>query len=295
MRDILIYIETGFDPVSLPASSLIVEAVIFFVVNVAFYLLRAFGLYALAKRQNLDKPWLCFLPIVWLFFAGKLMGTIIIGGKPYKGFALLATIVFGVGEILSLVTLFLAYFPLVGYYFSGGEVCLADAVIYENVLGGMGYVPYAFNSGAIYVKKYIAYPYGNYITVKNVVTILSLFVDVLSIANLVFSLLIFVGLFRKFWPQHYILATVLSVMGLFPIMVFIIRKNKAINFNDYIRSRYYGHGYQPFNGTNMGNGTTDNGFSGKGEEGGSGRVPPNPFSEFDDDNDKTGGDSPFGF
>ena len=128
--------------------------------------------------------------------------------------------------------------------------------------------------------------------VINALTLLNLLNNVLSIASTVFTTLIFIGLFRKFYPEHYLLATVLSVLGFFPIAIFAVRNRKAVNYNDYIRSRYYGRGFNPYVGTNMGR--PPYGFPGGAngqEENKTEKQPPNPFSEFDDDKQD---DNPFG-
>ncbi len=289
----IVYYFTDMENMEIKPAEVITAVCLNVAVIICFYVLRSIALYTLAKKQDVKNRWLCFVPFLWLYVASKLMGTIIIGGKTYKHFTLVATIVFALSEIISLVVIFFEYFPLVGYYLSGGEVNVANMTVYKNSLKIQGYEPYYFAADSIFVKGYMHYPY-DHITTGKVLTILNLFGGVLSLASLVLAILIYTGFFRKFWPERYVLATVLSVMGLFPIMAFVVRKKKPIDFNEYMRSRYYGHGYNPYGGATyhgQGNHYGQTPPNGRGEY--SRPEPESPFGEFEDN--KKDEDDPFGF
>ncbi len=284
IKNIIWYFNGDFDPLRLGFGSILAGVLIELAVILALYILRAVALYTIAKRQSIKKPWLAFIPCMWIFIAGKAMGTLLVKGKPAKNLALIATILFTVGEVLSLVINFLTYFPLIGYYLSGGEVVVMDIIV-PGEASVQGFVEYLFNT-TILVRPTggsggIVYPYANLNAVIWAINIMAILRDLLSIAVLVFSILIYVGLFRKFMPQHYVLLTVLSFLGLFPIMVFIVRKKNPVNYNDYLRSRYYGHGYNPYAGVNQNMGGAQTTSQDP-------KVPESPFEEFeekDKDND----------
>jgi hypothetical protein len=101
---------------------------------------------------------------------------------------------------------------------------------------------------------------------------------------------VYIALFRKFWPQHYVLATVLSVLGLFAPFVFAIRKKNAVNFSEYMRSRYnmyytpYGNPYgRPPYGNPYGNPYANPNAEQQ-------TPPEHPFSEFAERGEANPGD-----
>ena len=74
------------------------------VVVLGFYLLRSFGLYALAKRHGENKgAWTAFCPIIWVYIASKLAGEVAIFGKKIKSFAVVILIVACIAEGLILL------------------------------------------------------------------------------------------------------------------------------------------------------------------------------------------------
>ena len=282
MKNILWYLGVGYEPLVLTIENLIVGIVIDLVIAIAFYVLRSVALYTIAKRQNINKPFLAFIPCAWLFIAGKAMGTVLIKGKPAKNLPLIATIVFALSEVIALTCAFIAYFPIVGYYLQGGNVIIADTEVYTYVLQQEGFVPYVFFKDMLFVKGgnvagSIVYPYADVLMMRDIVDILGIIAELATIAVICFNVIIYIGLFRKFIPAHYLIFTVLSVVGLFPIMVFIVRKKEPVNYKDYIRSRFYGRGYNPYMG---GNPYANNSAVPQERKE---KEPENPFSEFDGD------------
>ena len=83
--------------------------------------------------------------------------------------------------------------------------------------------------------------------------------------------------FKTYLPAHSLVATVFSVLGLFPPFAFAVRKNEKIDYEQYIRAQYtafYGappHGPNPYGG-NQGGYYTRNTVNGQ----------DHPFGEFDD-------------
>ena len=280
-----IILNDGFSTFEFVWSEVLIIAIISMVITIGLYRLRSFGLYTLAKKQGLKKTWLSFIPFLWIFIPAKLIGTIVIGRKAYKNFATFATIFFALNEIIALTITILVNFPLVGYYLQGGEVYIANTEIYNESLKAMGFSQYIFSS-TIFVRG-IIYPYSNLALVGTILSILSFVSNILSIVSIVVTILVYVGLFRKFWPQRHVLATVLSVLGFFPIMVFVIRKKNAVSFSEYMRSRYYGHGFNRYGGS-FTNGNNYGATSGNAQT--NVKEPESPFEEFEKDNQQ---DDPF--
>ncbi len=280
MKNIVYVLGGGIENFEISFAEILVFIGLTLAVELVFYLLRSFGLYTLAKNNGVEKRWMCFVPALWVYPAAKLMGTIVISGKPFKAFAIIALCVFAAFTAVELTISFLGYFPIIGYYLSGGEIAIVNSIEAEQIVQGMGFTPYAFMSG-VYVKG-IIYPYQKMEALRITIFVLSLLQNVLSLGELIISVLLFMGIFRKFWPQRYILATVLSVLGLFAPIIFIIRNKKAIDFNDYMRSRYYGHGYNPYAG----------GPQNYQQRPTPPKEPESPFGEFESGNKKED-DNPF--
>ena len=236
-----------------------------------FYALRSIGVYKLAKSQGIGNAFLAFIPCVWMFTACKIIGKSRFFGFTIEKAAVWICVVFSCAAIVPLAYNFLTYFPYIMYYLQGGELTFINGVLYVgNDFNNL------FNVPAV-----------------NVITRILFFLNyLLRLAEIFITVSVYIALFKKFWPEHYILAAVLSFFGLFPIMVFAVRNKKAVDFNEYIRSRYYGAGYTPYGNRYYGNGNQNNAcgtpygnpsdkkdepfdeFSNRPEE---------PFSEFNDD------------
>lgn len=259
----------------------------------AFYVLRSIGIYKLAKNQGIEKAYIAFIPCVWMFTACKIIGKARIFGYTAEKLALGACIVFSAAAIIPLAYNFLVYFPYIMYYLQGGEVSLISR--------GSLYI----DTGSDFINHFDT-PAVNVIS-----RILLVLRYILNIAEIFITVTVYIALFRKFWPEHYILASVLSFFGLFPIFVFAIRNRKAVDFNEYLRRRFYGSGYTPYGpyGGYRGQGGANNpygapqggGFSdGKDEPFGEfSNRPDEPFGEFDggtenrgdNDNDNSSGNN----
>ncbi|MBQ9734884.1 MAG: hypothetical protein IJV95_03385 [Clostridia bacterium] len=255
-------------------------------VVLAFYALRSIGLYVLAKRQNVKHAFLAWIPCVWMFTACKLIGNIKTFGRPFAKLALIFCIVFSVAEVLTIVYEILVYFPLVGNYLAGREICYAPYITADDVEFLANYSEYATNSD-IYVTSEFVNPYGvGIITVNKILSVISIVSMIFDLASTVIVIMVYINLFRKFWPQHYVLAAILSIFGLFAPFVFAIRKKEPINYMDYIRSRYnynpYANPYGPQGGPYGGNPY--------GNPYGAPKAPEHPFEEFADKGEVNPGD-----
>ena len=273
MRSITWY--DGYNSIQLsPLSVCLIFGIESILITLVFYVLRTIGLYTLAKKDGFKKLWMVFIPFLWIYVAGKLAGTVIFRGKPIKNFALIVTIIFATYSILDFACEVLSTFPLIGYYLQGGEIYLASKEVYDATLSSMGYAPYYFSDYFVFVKTGaggMKYPY-DYLLVGKIITAISSVSGILSIVGIVLEVTLYAGLFRKYWPERYLLATVLSVFGLFAPFVFAIRKRKAVKYEDFVRRKYYGAYGNPFN-----NGVNQN------QQQRNTKEPENPFEEFSGD------------
>lgn len=262
MGQIFYYSQIGENllPTTLSFGVAITTVAIYFAVMVAFYLLRSIGLFVLAKHNKINRAWMAFIPFVWIYVAVMLIKDNNFFGKPYKNFAIIFTVIFAVYQVINLVFNVLVYLPLVGYYFMGGTIYLGT--ITESLAAELNLVEYWY--GEYYVQSDLVYPYVNMISMINVLRIVNQVVNVLYWAVFVIEINLYFSLFRKFWPNHYLLAAILSIfLGLFPVFMFVIRHKEPVNYREYVNSRqnyygprYYGgmHGQNPYgNGNPYGN------------------------------------------
>ena len=231
---------------------------------ITFYVLRSIGIYKLAKGQGVQKPFMAWIPCLWLFTACRIIGKARIFSYSAEKLAVLFTVIFTAAVLVPLVYNFLTYFPYVMYYFEGGSISLVSKSGGLYIECGSNFVNH-FDTQAVNV----------------ILKILAVFNYILRIAEIFVTVTVYIALFRKFWPEHYILAAVLSFFGLFPIFVFAIRNRQAVDFNEFIKRRYYGSGYTPYgNGYYGGNGQNNGGERGTPYYGNPSDGDNDPFGEF---------------
>lgn len=256
---------------TLQRGSLIAIFLIVAAFYLTFYVLRSIGVYKLAKSQGVKNAFLAWIPCVWIFTACKTIGKSRFFGFTMEKAAVWVCVVFSFATILPLVH---QCFSLVPY-----GIKLLQGEEFELI----------FTSSGNYINPKLVYSDGLTIFLN----ILYIFNRILRLAEIFVMINVYIALFRKFWPEHYILAAVLSFFGLFPIMVFAIRNRKAVDFNEYIRNRYYGAGYTPYGNRYYGQNGQNNDERGTPYYGNSSdnkdepfdefsNRPEEPFSEFDD-------------
>ena len=247
----------------------------------AFYLLRSVGLFVLAKKNGVKLAGLAFIPGVWMFTACKIIGKARIFGMTMEKMAVWFAIVFSISVYLSLLSNFITYFPYIGYYLAGGEI---GFISQEGTM--------YLETGANFVNPFDT----QFVSVF--LRVIGIFSYLLNIAELFITITVYISLFRKFWPEHYILAAVLSFLGLFPIFVFVIRNKQPVDYMEYIRRRFANSGYNPYGnyggqggyGANGGYGGQNNYGGNDGQSNyGAGNGGGEPFGEFSDRPDE-----PFG-
>lgn len=267
-----------------------------------FYVLRSIGIYVLAKKLGLKNLYLAWIPFAWVYLLGKIAGDVTFFGGRFKHFTIFLTVVFCVTEAVILVENFLYYFPLVGYYLAGGKVFVASgtAQSLSGTVSALGLKSY-WGSSTVFVGYNFAMPYANSSAVASAINAFIYIEYVLDIVNLVFLVLAYSAVFRKYLPGHYFVATLFSAMGLFAPFIFAVRKNKPMNYQEYMRQKYaniYGNVYrqnggvsnQDYEKTKDAPDTPFGEFASKGES-----NPSDPFEEFSDSAKGNMGDkdSPF--
>ena len=271
-----IYSDGSGVELPMPLASLIVELSIVLAVIAAFYALRSIGLMVMSKKVGLSKSCVVFswIPILWVFTACKLIGDDKVFGKPFQSFALLFCILFGVFEGLNFIVNFIAFFPIVGNVLMGRKLFILsfntiaemDAYAYANGLKG------TFLSGVYGASNFVD-PYGGAVNVLGkIISVCNYILPLLEIASIVITVMIYINLFKKYRPQHYMLFSILSIFGLFGPFVFAVRKREPIDYMDYVRSRYRYYG-NPYGGNPYNN---PYGNPPQNQQ----RPPETPFSEF---------------
>ncbi len=197
-------VDASGNGIRLERPVLIGVLVAFIVILVAFYMLRSFGLYKLAKRRNFKNAWLSFIPIGWVYVAGLLAGEIIFFGARIKKFQIIALIVIGLSTIASIFNLSITTFPPILSALKGNKV---------TYLIGEGFV----NSGIVVSE-------GLYVFLR----VFSIFTYVLDIASIFVEISLYSSIFKRYFPLHHLSATILSFLGLFPIFIFVVRNRTPV-------------------------------------------------------------------
>ena len=271
----------GFTPIDVPNGMVWTSLIIWIAITLAFYVLRGIGLYVMAKRQNFNFKWMAFVPCVWVYVACRLVGECRFFNTTFKKLAVVATVIFGIGCLVQFAFNFILYFPVIGNFLTGGEVVFNMAeestITYlEPIVSGFPF----FVEANPYTQLGITPQLLN--SVLNMLDIAS---SLFSLASTIILISVYVCLFKKYWPKHFILVSVLSWLGLFAPLVFAIRNKEPVDYNEYMKQRYNGwyvNGNPYMNHRNpysQQQGNTDP-FEEFGER--KDKDPGNPFSEFDD-------------
>ena len=240
-------------------------------IYIALYVLRSIGLYKLAVGAGVKCAWLAWIPFLWVY-----LGCLIVAEKKFFDWtfgkvSLIILILICVSAAISIVYTLISYIPIFGYVLQGGTIYYAEETGVMQLMVGKDYIN----------------PFDGLTALNIVLRVFNIINAVLNIVVVVIKIFMFIAIFRKFWPEHYILASLFSVFleGLmFPIFIFVIRNKKAVDFKEYIRARYYGrnvYGQNPSENTDR---PPEHPFSEFAEHGDV--DPGDPFSEFSDKNDK---------
>jgi len=223
------------------------------IMPIALYVLRSIGLYTLARRRNIKHAILAVFPCLWFYIVCQLVREVRIFKTTIGKLAILFTVLFSLSQILTFVIEFFDYFPLVGNFLAGREIVIcSEEKAAEMALSEYAFLPgsgiWVHNSG---IHKFVN-PYGDFyhvfLIIYDVIYYLSMPLDLVCI---VMEVTVLMNLFRKFWPQRFVFAFIMSVfLGLSGLFIFLIRNKEPVNYNDYIRAQYqqygpYGYSYGP--------------------------------------------------
>ncbi len=211
---------------------IVISAIVMLAVPIAVYLLRSIGIYKLAKNHGIDKAFLAWIPFAWVYPLCILVKEFLFFGTPYGKIALPICIIFCVYGGLSAIYDFMVYLPLIRYFFLGGEIYLSSSA--TAVASVTSEAQSFWLEGTIIYGKNIQY-YGSNLVYK-LLNKINLIMSLLDLVKVIVLINLYIVLFRKFWPKHYIVAAVMSAFGLFPIFVFVIRNKVAMSFEQYVNS-----------------------------------------------------------
>ena len=244
----------------------------------ALFVLQGVGMYKMVKNRSLKNKWLAFVPFVNIWYMGKLAGTCNIFGRKMKRAGLYTVL----AQILAVVVC--------------AATVAAEIMLYTTYAGDMiqnesGSPQWPGLTGfAMYVRNY--YYFSDFIV---------------SIAQLAYTIMLFIllmGLYKKYYARGYLLISWLAL--LVPasryVAVFVLRNNKAIDYDAYMRAKReefmrrqqqnpYGNPYNrgPYNqgpysqnpyGGNPYNQPPDGYGQNNNPPGGQKSAPDDPFSEF---------------
>ena len=231
---------------------------------VTAFIMQGFGLYKMAKNQGLKYKALAFVPFLNVWYMGKLAGKCYFFGHRVKGVSVYAM-------TAQIVTILLTVMRIVAEVYLRLEVGAPQ----ESDLGFMW--PKNLTGMAAHVSTF-------YDVVGYILPIIQLIFEI-------FFIVLAMGLYKKYTAKNYM---VFSMLTLFiPVsryfIIFALRNNKAINYEEYIRAQreayacrqqqYYNQYGNPYN--RYGNSPYGNAHYGGNSE---------PFEEF---SSKNNSGSPF--
>ena len=287
-----IYLENLYTPLEISSGKLLVALLLVAIIPVVFYVLRAIGLYKLAKRKQIKGAVLAWVPCLWIYVASKLVSESRFFRTTIGKLAVVFAIIFALTDLIYLASNFLIYFPIVGNYLAGREIH-----ILESGLNTRADLKLIWDGLPVYgVVGQFVNPYEDIFTVQKIINALSLVHSILDLAKSIILITVLICLFRKYWPQRFVLASILCLFfGLEGPFIFAIRNKEPVNYMDYLRSRYYGYGnpYGP-HGTQGQQGPFNyygNGYGANQNQQGESQSNA-PFEEFEDKKNKKP-DEPF--
>lgn len=231
---------------------------------IAFYLLRSIGLFVMGKKAEIKYSYIAFIPFAWVYLLGMLCKRVFFFGYPIKKFGLVLLISYCIVSAIDITYYVIVYFPLVAYFLSGGGVYIGTPL-------DTTYGKYLLDTRFYIETNKIIYPYSDLGAIINFLNVLYVFSNIFDIINTVLMITAYFTLFRNYWPQHFMMASIFCIFGFFPVFVFAVRNNKPMSYAEYLRSRF-GY-YNPYANTDP----NDN----AGADNRTGGQQGNPFGEFD--------------
>lgn len=240
---------------------------------IAYYLLRSFGLYRMAKARGLENPKMCFVPFYAFIMLSRLRSDCN-ALKKHKFYPIVA---------ISALGAFLLFSVVLDSFFS--LRIISQLVETERIAPGT----------AVLTEEMFAYN-------TNLANVLSNLTDVSKIVYMVFVALLYCDLFRTYSPlrtrTHLTLSVIFTVLTgsslLYGAFTLSLSGRSAVNFDEILAKRkiYYGYGNpgNPYSGSPYSDGGNASGSYGED------RSDPSqdPFSDFADTKKNSRSDDPFG-
>ena len=265
---------------------------VYYVFALALYFLMSYGFYRMAKKRNIDKAYIAFIPCARYVIAGKVIGDAIVFGRRTNKLGLIVAIVSGIYFVTSL---FLYIYQ--NYWF----FCAIDAELVVDLSLNGQYIIHT-NDGVMSIEMLMMEKeYLN--VIAKIVNVISM---IASLAWIVFIFMLWNNLFVKFKPGMafmYSFLAVIIAMGTYSsfaipleiagLFVFIFRNRdeiKIVNFyNPYGNQSGYNN-YDPY-GRNNQQSYDPYGRNNNNQGGQTGQN--DPFEEFGDNKDNDSS-NPFG-
>lgn len=258
-----------------------VTTVIAFATWLIMFILQGVGLYKMAKKRNMRKKFLAFIPVANIYYMGKLSGDSFVFGQRMKHSGLYATIAETVSSSLFVTALILQY----SLYFQCGDP-LNDV-------------------------RYGIFPYWDVVgggSLNALVTFYNAVVALFLIFQLIAALLMIIllsALYRKYAPKQYFLLGFLTIfLPARYIIVFALRNRNAIDYEAYMRARREAYIRQQQQYNQQSYGGYDNSYNPyaapRPPQQNTPKKPEDPFEEFSsgnkaDDSSSGGGENPEDF
>ena len=231
---------------------------------VGLFILQGFGLFAMAKRRNLSRRYLAFVPFANIYYMGKLAGRCGFFGHEMKKAEVYAMLAQIVAVVFTSTYIAAELYLYIGH---GIPQSLEDATSRPIWSGLTGF--------SLAVSKFYEYA--------------ELFFIIISLVSELLLLVLVMGLYKTYSPKNY---TLLAVLTLFVpiarfITIFALRNKAPIDYEAYMRARhdaYVRYQQQRYGGYNNPYGTP-NGHGGYGNSYGNQQQPTkpqggDPFEEF---------------
>lgn len=266
---------------SVAVKEVMIASVAAVAVWLTLFILQGVGLYVMARRRDMEKKWLVFVPFVNLYYIGKLTGDCILFGRKMKRPGLYAMI----AQIVA--TLFMAAYTAVSTLLFVGYGDYLQPSQY-----GYGYEWVNLPAAAEPLRRFIWVCDGGGGMIG--------LTGIIDIVYWILLLILMIGLFRKYAPQQ---ATMFSLFSFFVpvtrfVFIFALRNRQAIDYEAYMRKQreefirrqqqqgqYGPYGpYGPYRG-----GYSQGPYGGNsngGQQQSAPRPPEDPFAEFGENGEK---------
>ncbi len=201
-------------------------SIISIIISLALFVLKGFAIYTMAKKRDFDKLWMAYVPFLNYILLGKLIGKVTIWGKVVKNLGLFVCIATAVSTVLD-------YAIYAGNYIA----------IIEN----------AFRIKFEFATDFIT----NWVNRKTILWNIcsDVHIVVVIISTILECWLIFT-IFRMYAPERSFMYSLIAIFFdfTFPILLFMVRNNQVITFEDFLRTRnrYYNQNPNNYGGYNQG-------------------------------------------